>query len=71
MSLEGETMTARPRFNVTLSKVIDTLLDLCCHQQVVQPTQLSHQYHKHRKHVITSITFHKNSRGNYWRLDFG
>lgn len=71
MSLEGETMTARPLFNATLSKVTDTLQGLCCHQQVVQPRQLPHQYHGNHKHVITVITFHKHSPGNYWLFDIG
>lgn len=68
---EGETMTARPRFNVTFSKVIDALQGLCCHQQVVQPTQLSHQYHRNHKHVIIVIMFHKYSPGNFWLFDIG
>lgn len=64
-------MTARPLFNVTLSKVIDALQGLCCHQQVVQPTQLSHQYHRNHKHTIAVITFRKYSSGNYWLFDIG
>lgn len=67
--LEGETLTATPPFNVALSKVIQALQSLCCHQQIVQPMQLSHHYHRKHKHVITVITFSKNSPGNYWLFD--